>query len=184
LEKYGHNVDVIGHSQGAKIAELASRGDKRVKDVITYNRPVGLKESLTPLDKNVVDIRSSYDPVSMFAPLQRNNKPIVLKNESWNPLQQHNSSSLAENPNFDIGEFQGEGFMINNKEILTPDEQKSLEYKKYFQAHTQYQREQERLEKEKQRNFKIVKKATKTRILKGTQEMKDKMAALRAKKKK
>jgi hypothetical protein len=39
---------------------------------------------MTPLDKNVIDIRSSYDPVSMFAPLQRDNKPIMLRNESWN----------------------------------------------------------------------------------------------------
>ena len=273
LAKYGDNVDVIGHSQGAKLAEMLSKGDKRVKDVITYNRPVGLKEAMTPLDKNVIDIRSSYDPVSMFAPLQRDNKPIMLKNDSWNPLSQHNSSSLLENPNFDIGDTQGEGlvnrkpdnndmkdiiqsvvfikphwnvtnakkwlkqhdlyseevhdkpsqirfrqynpqdlegrhfisnklkgeniiliisrmnnkgkgFMINNKEIMTPEEQKTLEYKKFFDAQLRHQKANERLEEEKEKFLKNTKKATKTRVLKGSQEAKDKMAAIRAKKKK
>ena len=263
LAKYGDNVDVIGHSQGAKLAEMLSKGDKRVKDVITYNRPVGLKEAMTPLDKNVIDIRSSYDPVSMFAPLQRNNKPIMLKNESWNPLSQHNSSSLLENPNFDIGDTQGEGlvnrkphekqrledivqsvvfmkpywnvtnakkwlkqhnyyndevdnkptqirfrqynpedlrdrhfiskklknenilliisvmnnrgsgFMLNNYEFLTPEEQKTLEYKKFFEAQTRHQQANERLEKEQKENLKKIKKATVSRVKKGSQAAKD-----------
>lgn len=111
LEKYGHNIDVIGHSQGAKIAEMASKGDKRIDDVITYNRPVGLQESLSQLDNNVTDVRSSYDPVSMLAPFQKGNKPIIMKNESWNPLSQHNSSSLLENPNQDLGNMKGEGIV-------------------------------------------------------------------------
>jgi hypothetical protein len=172
LQKYG-DVDVIGHSQGAKIAEMASRGDKRIKDVITYNRPVGLKEAMVPLDKNVVDIRSSYDPVSMFSPFQKGNKPVVIENKSWNPLQQHNTSSLLENPNFDIGSMQGEGFMINNVEYLTPDEQKNLEYKKLFEAHSKHLKEQDRLDKEKERTIKAVKKATKSRLVKGSKEAKE-----------
>ena len=287
LEKYGNNVDVIGHSQGAKIAEMASKGDKRVKDVITYNRPVGLKEAMTPLDKNVVDVRSSWDPVSMFAPFQKGNKPVTLENKSWNPLQQHNSSSLLENPNFDIGDMSGEGLvhrkphesqklqdivqsvvfmkpkwkvkdakkwlhrcgyyfdevddkptqirfrqynpedlqkdrhyiskklkdegilliisrmnnkgsgiMINNYEVLTPEEHKALEYKKFFEAQTKHLKANERLEKEKKETLKQIKKATKQRLakvknetssfmpVKGSQAAKDKMAAVRAAKRK
>jgi nitrogen regulatory protein PII-like uncharacterized protein len=270
LEKYGHNVDVIGHSQGAKIAELASRGDKRIDDVITYNRPVGPMESLSSLDKNVTDIRSSYDPVSMLAPFQKGNKPIIMKNESWNPLSQHNSSSLLENPNQDLGNMKGEGivkrkppeslrladivqsvvfmkpywnvtnaikwlkehkyykdeihesktqirfrqynpedlrdrhyiskrlknenilliistmnnrgtgFMIENYEFLTPKEHKELEYKKFFEAQTKHQKANEKLEKENKVRMKTIKKAIVSRVKKGSQEAKDKMAKVRA----
>jgi len=275
LEKYGNNVDVIGHSQGAKIAEIASRGDKRIRDVITYNRPVGMREGMTPLDKNVVDIRSSWDPVSMFAPYQKGNKPVTIENKSWNPLQQHNSSSLIENPNFDIGDMTGEGIvarkptkehlledivqsvvfmkpkwkvpeakkwlhkcgyhydevdnkptqlrfrqynpedlqhdrhyiskklknegilliisrmnnkgsgiMINNYEVLSPEEYKALEYKKFFEAQTKHLKANEMLEKEKKETLKQTKKATKQRLAKGSQAVKDKMAAVRAAKRK
>jgi hypothetical protein len=274
LEKYGNNVDVIGHSQGAKIAEIASRGDKRVRDVITYNRPLGLNESLSPLDKNVVDIRSSYDPVSMLAPFQKGNKPIIMENKSWNPLEQHSTSSLLENPNFDIGDMTGEGLvhrkppksqrledivqsvvfmkpkwkipdakrwlhkcgyyydevdnkptqirfrqynpedlhdrhyiskklkdesiiliisrmnnrgsgiMLNNYEFLTPKEQKELEYKQFFEAQTKHLKANEKLEKEKKQYLKTIKKATKERVAKGSQAAKDKMAAVRAAKRK
>lgn len=110
LKKYG-DVDVVGHSQGAKLAEMLSKGDKRIKDVITYNRPVGLMETLNPLDKNVTDVRSSYDPVSVLAPFQKGNKPVTIENKSWNPLTQHNTSSLLENPNQDLGNMQGEGIV-------------------------------------------------------------------------
>ena len=272
LEKYGDKVDVIGHSQGAKIAEVASRGDKRVKNVITYNRPVGLREALSPLEKNHTDIRSSYDPVSMFAPLQKGNKPITLENKSWNPLQQHNTSALIESPIFDIGidgmegeglvnrkpdekqrladivqsivfmkphwnatnakkwlkthgyyydevhnkptqiRFRqynpedlpnrhfiskklkdedilliisrmnnaGAGIMLNNYEYLTPKEQSELQYKKFFEAQHKYQKENERLEKEMKERLKTIKKATKTRVAKGSKEAKEKMAKVRA----
>jgi len=272
LEKYGDKVDVIGHSQGAKIAEVASRGDKRVKNVITYNRPVGLREALSPLEKNHTDIRSSYDPVSMFAPLQKGNKPITLENKSWNPLQQHNTSALIESPIFDIGTdgMEGEGLvnrkpdekqrladivqsvvfmkphwnatnakkwlkthgyyydevhdkptqirfrqynpedlpnrhfiskklkdedilliisrmnnagagiMLNNYEYLTPKEQSELQYKKFFEAQHKYQKENERLEKEMEERMKTIKKATKSRVAKGSKEAKEKMAKVRA----
>jgi len=274
LQKYGNNVDVIGHSQGAKIAEMASRGDKRVKDVITYNRPVGLKEAMTPLDKNVVDVRSSWDPVSMFAPFQKRNKPITIENKSWNPLQQHNTSSLLENPNFDIGDMAGEGivdrkptrehlledivqsvvfmkpkwkvseakkwlrncgyhydevdekptqirfrqynpedlhdryyvtkklkgdnilliiskmankgtgFMLNNYEFLTPEEHRDAQYKEFFNSLMKHKKTHESLEKEKKRIENVVRKATKGRLAKGSQAAKDKMAAVRAAKRK
>jgi hypothetical protein len=272
LEKYGDKVDVIGHSQGAKIAEYASKGDKRVKNVITYNRPVGLREALSPLENNHTDIRSSYDPVSMFAPLQKGNKPITIENKSWNPLQQHNTSVLIDAPVFDIGtngmegeglvnrkpdekqrlddivqsvvfmkphwnatnakkwlkthgyyndevhdkptqiRFRqynpedlphrhfiskklkdenilliisrmnntGSGFMYNNVEKLTPEEEQKKEYKKFFQAMTQHQKDNERLEKEMKERMKTIKKATKSRVAKGSKEAKEKMAKVRA----
>lgn len=269
LKKYG-DVDVIGHSQGAKIAEMASRGDKRIKDVITYNRPVGLMETLTPLDKNVTDVRSSYDPVSTLASYQKGNKPVTIENKSWNPLAQHNTSSLLENPNFDIGSMHGEGLvnrkphesqrladivqsvvfmkphwnvtdakkwlkkhnyysdeidnkptqirfrqynpedlrdrhfiskklkdehilliistmsnsgsgiMISNYEFLTPKEYKELEYKKFFEAQSKYQKEQEKKDKEAEKFRKLIKKSTLDRVKKGSQEMKEKMAKVRA----
>lgn len=263
LEKYGDKVDVIGHSQGAKIAEVASRGDKRVKNVITYNRPVGLREALTPLEENHTDIRSSYDPVSMFAPYQKGNKPITLENKSWNPLEQHNTQVLIDSPVFDIGtedmegeglvnrkppdsekdiiqsvvflkphwnipdakkwlkkrhcyfdevhdkptqirfrqfnpkdlhnrhfiskklkdehiiliiskmNTSGKGFMINNVEILTPEEKQQQQYKNFFNAMNQHQKETERIEDEKKKISKLVKKATKARLAKGSKEAKE-----------
>lgn len=269
LKKYG-DVDVVGHSQGAKLAEMLSKGDKRVKDVITYNRPVGLMETLNTLDKNVTDVRSSYDPVSVLAPFQKGNRPITIENKSWNPLAQHNTSSLLENPNQDLGNMQGEGlvnrkpdpsqkladivqsvvfmkpywnvtnakkwlkqhnyyndeihdsktqirfrqynpedlkhrhfiskklkdenilliistmsnrgsgFMLNNFEFLTPKEHKELEYKKFFEAQTRHTKAQERLDKEMEERNKMIKKATKSRVSKGSKEAKDKMAKVRA----
>jgi len=270
LNKYGDNVDVIGHSQGAKLAEMLSKGDKRIKDVITYNRPVGLMETLTPLDKNVTDVRSSYDPVSMLSPYQMGNKPVTIENKAWNPLAQHNTSSLLETPNFDIGNTQGEGLvnrkphesqriadivqsvvfmkphwnvtsakkwlkkhnyyndevhdsktqirfrqfnpedlreryfiskklkgenilliistmnnkgsgiMLDNYEFLTPKEYKELEYKKFFEAQTKHQKDQEKKDKESEKFKKLIKKATLERVKKGSQEAKDKMAKVRA----
>ena len=281
LEKYGDKVDVIGHSQGAKIAEIASRGDKRVKNVITYNRPVGLKEAMLPLEKNHTDIRSSYDPVSIFAPFQRGNKPITVENKSWNPLQQHNTSVLIDAPVFDIGtngmegegivnrkppehmrladlvqsvvfikphwkvseakkwikehgyyndevdnkpsqirfrqynpedlkdrhfiskklkdenilliisrmNNRGSGFMINNVERLTQDEQKQKEFKEFFDAMHKHQKENERLDKEMKDRLKTIKKATKSRVskesnsskpIKGSEAAKEKMRKVRA----
>jgi nitrogen regulatory protein PII-like uncharacterized protein len=252
---------------------MLSKGDKRVKDVITYNRPVGLMETFSPLDKNVTDVRSSYDPVSMLGPLQKGNKPVTIENKSWNPLSQHNTSSLLENPNISLGDAQGEGivnrkphesqrledivqsvvfmkphwnvtnakkwlkkhhyyndevhdsktqirfrqynpedlkdrhyiskklkdenilliistmsnrgsgFMINNYEVLTPKEYKELEYKKFFESQTKYQKEQEKKDKEVEKFKKLVKKATKDRVkkeAKGSISMKEKMAKVRA----
>lgn len=109
LQKY-KDVDVIGHSQGAKLAEMISKGDKRIKDVITYNRPVGPRETLSNLDDNVTDIKSSYDPVSILAPYQKGNKPIIIDMKSSNPLDQHSTKPFLENPNFDIGSV-GEGLL-------------------------------------------------------------------------
>jgi hypothetical protein len=272
LQKYGDKVDVIGHSQGAKIAELASKGDKRIKDVITFNRPVGLIEGRKQLDKNHIDIRSSYDPVSMFAPYQKGNKPITIENKSWNPLSQHDTSALINSPVFDIGtdtmegegivnrkppehmrlsdlvqsvvfikphwkipeakkwlkdhgyyndevdnkptqirfrqynpedlrdrhfiskklkdenilliisrmNNKGSGFMVNNVERLTPEEEQMKEYKKFFKAMSQHQKDNERLEKEKKKVEQEVKKFNKARVAKGSKEAKEKMAKVRA----
>jgi hypothetical protein len=77
----------------------------------------------------------------------------------------------------------GTGIMLNNYEFLTPKEQKELEYKKFFEAQTKYQKEQEKKDKEVEKFKKLVKKATKERVkkeIKGSQDMKEKMAKVRA----
>jgi hypothetical protein len=78
----------------------------------------------------------------------------------------------------------GSGFMLDNYEFLNPKEHKEMEYKHFFEAQTKHQKANERLEKEKKENIKAVKKYNKGRVVKGSQEAKERMAQVRASKKK
>jgi hypothetical protein len=144
------------------------------------------------------------------------NKPTQIRFRQYNPEDlQKDRHYISKKLNGDdviliISRLnnKGSGIMINNYEVLTPEEHKALEYKKFFEAQTKHLKANERLEKEKKRIEKEVKKATKTRLVKvknetssfmpvkvknelvsfmpvkGSQAAKDKMAAVRAAKRK
>lgn len=114
MDKYkGYDIDVLGHSQGAKLAEMVSKDNNNVKNIITYNRPQGLIESMKSKPKNLHDIKTSFDPVSPFVPLQRGNKTKIIKSTTYNPLTEHSTMPLLREPDQMIGTG-----MVNRKPDL------------------------------------------------------------------
>jgi hypothetical protein len=88
-KKYG-NISTIGHSQGGLQAEMLG-GDSN--EIITLNkatRPFSNKRK-----ENQYDVRTSRDIISMLNPFQpKNNNEIIIKSDSYNPLKEHDISSL------------------------------------------------------------------------------------------
>ena len=104
LEKYkGYDIDVLGHSQGAKLAEMLSKDSKNVKNIITYNRPQGLMESISSKPKNLYDIKTSFDPVSPLVPYQRGNESVIIPSQTYNPLHEHKTERILDLPDQVIG---------------------------------------------------------------------------------
>ena len=119
------------------------------------------------------------------------NKPTQIRFRQYNPedlRDRHFISKKLKDENIlliiSTMSNRGMGFMINNIETLTPKEAKELEYKKFFEAQTKHTKAQARLDKEmEERNNMIktmnktslskAKAATKTRVKKGSQEMKE-----------
>jgi hypothetical protein len=96
LQKYaGSTIDVLGHSQGAKIAELASKGDKRINNVITYNRPVLAYDLYQNPDENLYDVRTSADIVSALLPFQSGTRTTTITSPTWNALAEHKTLPLT-----------------------------------------------------------------------------------------
>ena len=114
-EKY-KNTEVItlGHSQGAKWAEMLGKNE-----VITLNKPT------LPLDliqgkkvkKNQTDIKTSRDPVSILRGLQKGKKAKVIKSNTFNPLKEHTVNvldRLDDNEMLGVPETEGSGVPIRN----------------------------------------------------------------------
>jgi len=96
LQKYaGSKIDVLGHSQGAKLAELASRGDSRINNVITYNRPVLAYDLYQNPAKNLYDVRTSADIVSALLPFQFGTRTTTITSPTWNALAEHKTLPLT-----------------------------------------------------------------------------------------
>lgn len=277
IEKYkGHDIDVLGHSQGSKIAELASKDNKNIKNVITYNRPQGFFENLSNKAKNLFDIKTSFDPVSPLIPYQIGNTSVIIPSHTYNPLHEHKPDRLLDIPDQFIGtgivnrkpdlnhheiiqsivfhrpkwtkttatkwlkengyhydsvdtkptqirfrQFNPEDFynyhyisknlkntgilliiamknatggtiyrseggaiMLNNVNYYTPEEMYSHNVKHKATVEHEHKKHLERLDKEREDILKRTKRATKTRLKKGSQEAKDRMARMRAMKKK
>ena len=86
-DKYGaSNVSTLGHSKGAKVAEEV--GGKS-KEIITLNKPAHLTDIFSKVPKKQTDIKTTGDPVSILRPLQRGNKPVILKSDTSNPITEH-----------------------------------------------------------------------------------------------
>ena len=108
------------------------------------------------------------------------NKPTQIRFRQYNPedlRDRHFISKKLKDENIlliiSTMSNRGSGFMINNYEFLTPKEAKELEYKKFFEEQTKHQKAQEKLEKEMEARNKMIKKATKTRLVKGSKEAKE-----------
>lgn len=110
-DKYkGYDIDVLGHSQGSKLAEMISKDNKNVKNIITYNRPQGLMETISSKPKNLYDIKTSFDPVSPLVPYQRGNQTKIIQSTTYNPLTEHKTEAILREPD----QFIGTGF-VNRK---------------------------------------------------------------------
>lgn len=106
-KKYGkENVSTLGHSQGARLAEIHG---KNSKEILTLNK------ASTPFEKYTnpkqTDIRSSGDVVSgiqylnPFAYIGKKNKAISIKKESNNIIKEHSPDVLSRlDENMIIGE--------------------------------------------------------------------------------
>jgi len=95
-EKYGaKNISTLGHSKGGKYAEMLG---KKTKEIITLNKPVHLTDIFTKVPKKQTDIKTTYDPVSFLRKLQRGNKPVIIKSESSNILEEHKGKVLQRKP--------------------------------------------------------------------------------------
>jgi hypothetical protein len=118
-EKYGkNNLITMGHSQGAKWAEMLGNKSNN-NEVITLNKPT------LPLDliqrkrvkNNQTDIKTSKDPVSILRGLQKGKKATVMKSKTLNPLKEHSVDvldRLDENKMLGVPETEGSGVPIRN----------------------------------------------------------------------
>ena len=90
-QKYtDRNIDLIGHSLGAKIAETLG-DDPQVKNIITLNKPTTPKDLIkqTKINNKQYDIRTTGDLVSALQPLQTGQNDIIIKSETKNPYTEH-----------------------------------------------------------------------------------------------
>lgn len=84
------NIDVMGHSLGAKIAETLG-DDPQVKNIITLNKPTTPKDLIKKTKNNnkQYDIRTTGDLVSVLQPLQTGQNDIIISSDTKNPYTEH-----------------------------------------------------------------------------------------------
>jgi len=89
------NIDLIGHSLGAKIAETLG-DDPRVKNVITLNKPTTPKDLIqkSKINSKQYDIRTTGDLVSALQPFQTGPNDIIISSETKNPYTEHKIDTL------------------------------------------------------------------------------------------
>jgi hypothetical protein len=104
LDKYGaDNVIAIGHSRAGKYVEELNK-DQKVKEVLTYNKAVGLHDAFQKNPDNQTDIRSSRDLISGLTPFQSSkNKVVTIPSNTFNFLKAHGTSALSSLGNKLIG---------------------------------------------------------------------------------
>jgi hypothetical protein len=89
------NIDVLGHSLGAKIAETLG-DDPRVKNIITLNKPTTPKDLIqkSKIKSKQYDIRTTGDLVSALQPFQTGPNDIIISSETKNPYTEHKIDTL------------------------------------------------------------------------------------------
>jgi hypothetical protein len=104
LSKYGaDNVISVGHSRAGKYVEELNK-ETPVKEVLTYNKAVGIHDAFQKNPSNQTDIRSSRDLISGLSPFQRSkNKVVTIASNTFNPLKAHGTSALSSLGNKLIG---------------------------------------------------------------------------------
>jgi len=93
------NIDLLGHSLGAKIAETLG-DDPQVKNIITLNKPTTPKDLIkkTKINDKQYDIRTTGDLVSALQPLQTDKNDIIIKSDTKNPYTEHKIDVLDRLP--------------------------------------------------------------------------------------
>jgi len=93
------NIDLLGHSLGAKIAETLG-DDPQVKNIITLNKPTTPKDLIkkTKINDKQYDIRTKGDLVSALQPLQADKNDIIIKSDTKNPYTEHKIDVLDRLP--------------------------------------------------------------------------------------
>jgi len=93
------NIDLLGHSLGAKIAETLG-DDPQVKNIITLNKPTTPKDLIkkTKINDKQYDIRTTGDLVSALQPLQTDKNDIIIKSDTKNPYTEHKIDVLSRLP--------------------------------------------------------------------------------------
>jgi predicted alpha/beta-fold hydrolase len=93
------NIDVLGHSLGAKIAETLGN-DSQVKNIITLNKPTTPKDLIqkSKINSKQYDIRTTSDLVSALQPLQTGQNDIVIQSLTSNPYTEHKIDTLSRLP--------------------------------------------------------------------------------------
>jgi hypothetical protein len=104
LDKYGaENVISVGHSRAGKYVEELNK-DNKVKEVLTYNKAVGLHDAFQKNPENQTDIRSSRYLISGLSPFQSSkNKVVTIPSNTFNFLKAHGTSALSSLGNKLIG---------------------------------------------------------------------------------
>jgi hypothetical protein len=89
------NIDLLGHSLGAKIAETLG-DDPRVKNIITLNKPTTPKDLIqkSKINSKQYDIRTTSDLVSALQPFQTGPNDIIISSETKNPYTEHKIDTL------------------------------------------------------------------------------------------
>jgi hypothetical protein len=94
-KKYGSkNINTLGHSQGAMVANKLG---KNTKNIIAVDRPVNLRDLLTKTSGHTTDVRTKNDLVSYLMPYQmKGNKSnlITIPSETRDPLYEHSTDRL------------------------------------------------------------------------------------------
>jgi hypothetical protein len=88
------NINTIGHSQGAMVANKLG---KNTKNIIAVDRPVNLRDLLTKTSGHTTDVRTKNDLVSYLMPYQmKGNKSnlITIPSETRDPLFEHSTDRL------------------------------------------------------------------------------------------
>ena len=93
------NIDLIGHSLGAKIAETLG-DDPRVKNIITLNKPTTPKDLIqkSKINSKQYDIRTTGDLVSALQPFQTGQNDIIIDSQTKNPYTEHKIDVLDRLP--------------------------------------------------------------------------------------
>jgi len=104
LDKYGaENVISVGHSRAGKYVEELNK-EQPVKEVLTYNKAVGIHDVFQKNPENQTDIRSGRDLISGLIPFQSSkNKVVTIPSDNLDFLKAHGTSSLSRFGNKLIG---------------------------------------------------------------------------------
>jgi hypothetical protein len=115
-KKYGaNNTTTLGHSLGSAIAKEVGANSK---EIIALNRPSLPLDIISnrKLPDNLYDVRTSFDPVSALRGFEKGNLE-TLQSKSWNPIFEHSTERITENPETIYGSGLNLQNGLDNKQI-------------------------------------------------------------------